>query len=39
LQEREINFSYFAARYGYELIDRLYAEVGIGVNDHRLIYL
>jgi uncharacterized protein YllA (UPF0747 family) len=39
LQEREINFCYFLARYGYELIDRLYAEVEIGNNDHNLVYL
>jgi bacillithiol synthase len=39
LQEREINVSYFLARYGYELIDRLYQEVEIGFRDHKLIYL
>ena len=39
LQERELNVAYFLARYGYELIDRLYAEVEIGNNDHKLIYL
>jgi bacillithiol synthase len=39
LQEREINVSYFLARYGYELIDRLYQEVEIGFQDHKLIYL
>lgn len=39
LQEREINVAYFLARYGYELINRLYAEVEVGNNDHRLIYL
>ncbi len=39
LQEREINASYFLARYGYELIDRLYQEVEIGFRDHKLIYL
>jgi bacillithiol biosynthesis cysteine-adding enzyme BshC len=39
LQEREINVSYFLARYGYELIDKLYQEVDIGFRDHKLIYL
>ena len=39
LQEREINVSYFLSRYGYELIDRLYGEVEIGFNDHKLVYL
>jgi bacillithiol synthase len=39
LQEREINISYFLARYGYELIDRLYQEVEIEFRDHKLIYL
>lgn len=39
LQEREINFSYFLARYGYDLVDRLYEEVELGNNDHKLVYL
>jgi bacillithiol biosynthesis cysteine-adding enzyme BshC len=39
LQEREINVAYFLARYGYDLIDRLYQEVEIGNNDHKLVYL
>jgi bacillithiol biosynthesis cysteine-adding enzyme BshC len=39
LQEREINFAYFLARYGYELIDRLYDEVEVGARDHKLVYL
>ncbi|MEP7343268.1 MAG: bacillithiol biosynthesis cysteine-adding enzyme BshC [Acidobacteriota bacterium] len=39
LQEREINVAYFLARYGYELIDRLYGEVEIGNHDHKLVYL
>lgn len=39
LQEREINFSYFLARYGYELIDRLYEAVTPENRDHQLIYL
>jgi bacillithiol synthase len=39
LQEREINASYFLARYGYELIDRLYQETEVGFRDHKLVYL
>jgi uncharacterized protein YllA (UPF0747 family) len=39
LQEREINFSYFLARYGYNLVDRLYNEVEPGHYDHKLVYL
>jgi len=39
LQEREINSTYFLARYGYELIDRLYEEVELGFSNHKLVYL
>ncbi len=39
LQEREINAAYFLARYGYELIDRLYEEVEVGFSHHKLVYL
>ena len=39
LQERELNFAYFLARYGYELVDRLYDEVEIGNHDHKLVFL
>lgn len=39
LQEREINVAYFLARYGYELIDRIYDEVDVGLHDHKLINL
>ena len=39
LQEREINASYFLARYGYELIDRLYQEVEVGTHQHQLLYI
>ncbi|HZF39976.1 MAG TPA: bacillithiol biosynthesis cysteine-adding enzyme BshC [Blastocatellia bacterium] len=39
LQEREINVFYFLARYGYELIDRVYDEVEVGLRDHKLITL
>ncbi|HEV2667503.1 MAG TPA: bacillithiol biosynthesis cysteine-adding enzyme BshC [Blastocatellia bacterium] len=37
LQEREVNVFYFLARYGYELIDRIYGEVEVGLRDHKLI--
>ncbi len=39
LQEREINIAYFISRYGYELIDRIYDEVEVGLRDHKLINL
>ncbi|HEY6404255.1 MAG TPA: bacillithiol biosynthesis cysteine-adding enzyme BshC, partial [Blastocatellia bacterium] len=39
LQEREINVFYFLARYGYDLIDRIYDEVDVGSRDHKLITL
>jgi bacillithiol biosynthesis cysteine-adding enzyme BshC len=39
LQEREINVAYFLARYGYELIDRIYAEINLSSPDHQLMYL
>lgn len=39
LQEREINASYFLARYGYGLIDRLYEEIDPTAPDHKLVYL
>jgi bacillithiol synthase len=39
LQEREVNVFYFLARYGYELIDRIYGEVEVGLRDHKLINL
>jgi bacillithiol synthase len=39
LQEREINVFYFLARYGYDLIDRIYDEVDVGLHDHKLINL
>jgi bacillithiol biosynthesis cysteine-adding enzyme BshC len=39
LQEREINAAYFLARYGYELIDRIYDEVELDLRDHKLVYL
>ncbi len=39
LQERELNIAYFLARYGYELIDRIYEEVQPTLQDHKLIFL
>lgn len=39
LQEREINATYFLARYGYGLIDRLYEEIDPTAPDHQVIYL
>lgn len=38
LQEREINAAYFFARYGYELIDRIYDEVKLEELSHQLFY-
>lgn len=39
LQEREINAAYFLARYGYEVIDRIYQEIDPARRDHQLILL
>jgi bacillithiol biosynthesis cysteine-adding enzyme BshC len=39
LQEREINFSYFLARYGYDLIDRLSEAITLDSPNHQLLYL
>jgi uncharacterized protein YllA (UPF0747 family) len=39
LQERELNFAYFLARYGAEVIDRIYAEVDVISTQHKLITL
>lgn len=39
LQERELNISYFLARYGYDVIDRIYQEIDLTNHDHRLVYL
>lgn len=38
LQEREINATYFFARYGYGLIDQIYAEVKLEELGHQLLY-
>lgn len=37
LQEREINVSYFLARYGYALLDRIYDEVTLEETGHQLL--
>lgn len=37
LQEREINVSYFLARYGYELLDRIYDEVTLEEAGHQVL--
>jgi bacillithiol synthase len=39
LQEREINFLFFANRYGLDVINRIYEELEINVFEHQLIYL
>ena len=39
LQEREINVAYFLARYGYELLDRIYDEVELEEQGHQLLHL
>ncbi len=38
LQERELNVSYFLARYGYDLLDRIYAEVQLEESGHQLLF-
>jgi bacillithiol biosynthesis cysteine-adding enzyme BshC len=37
LQEREINVAYFLARYGYELLDRIYDEVSLEETGHQVL--
>jgi bacillithiol biosynthesis cysteine-adding enzyme BshC len=39
LQERELNAAYFLARYGPQLLDRLYQEIEPGARDHQLVFL
>jgi uncharacterized protein YllA (UPF0747 family) len=39
LQEREINFIYYANKYGLEIIDRIIEELEINVFEHQIIYL
>ncbi|MDX2031838.1 MAG: bacillithiol biosynthesis cysteine-adding enzyme BshC [Blastocatellia bacterium] len=39
LQERELNVAYFLARYGDEVIDRVYQEIDPEFHDHKLILL
>jgi len=39
LQEREVNFIYFANKYGIDVIDKIFEELDINVFDHQIIYL
>lgn len=39
LQERTLNFSVFANRYGPQFIDWLYDAIDLNDNDHRVVYL
>jgi uncharacterized protein YllA (UPF0747 family) len=39
LQEREINFLFFANKYGLDVINRIYEELEINVFEHQVIYL
>jgi uncharacterized protein YllA (UPF0747 family) len=39
LQEREINFLFFANKYGLEVIDKIYEELEINIFEHQIIYL
>ncbi len=38
LQEREINVSYFLARYGYDLLDRIYEALQVDQPEHVIFY-
>jgi bacillithiol synthase len=39
LQEREINFLFYANKYGLEVLDRIYEELEINIFEHQVIYL
>jgi bacillithiol synthase len=39
LQEREINFLFFANKYGLDIINKIYEELEINVFEHQIIYL
>jgi bacillithiol synthase len=39
LQEREINFLFYANKYGLEILDRIYEELEINIFEHQVIYL
>jgi len=39
LQEREVNFLYFANKYGIEIIDKIFEELDINVFEHQIISL
>jgi bacillithiol synthase len=39
LQEREINFTFYAIKYGMEILDRIFEDLEINVFEHQVIYL
>ena len=39
LQEREINFLFYANKYGLEVLDRIFEELEINIFEHQVIYL
>jgi uncharacterized protein YllA (UPF0747 family) len=39
LQEREINFLFYANKYGLDIINKIYEELEINVFEHQVIYL
>ncbi len=39
LQERVLNFIYFANKYGIEVLDKIFEELDINVFEHQIIYL
>jgi bacillithiol biosynthesis cysteine-adding enzyme BshC len=39
LQEREINFLFYANKYGLDIVNRIYEELEINVFEHQVIYL
>jgi bacillithiol synthase len=39
LQEREINFLFFANKYGLDIINKIYEELEINIFEHQVIYL
>ena len=39
LQEREVNFTYFANKYGIDIIDKIFEELEINIFEHQIISL
>ena len=39
LQERGVNFTYFANKYGIDIIDKIFEELDINVFEHQIIYI